>query len=310
MKKTNFLRLCSIFLIMLFLTIMHSGCKKDLPGQGDSGGGINLQGQVITDFHLSYGAKEISYCKYKLPVSTAPDKSSKYLNTIPKERTYHMSFDLSSGNLNMEIDQMNFSSPVDSWNQGNNNINKLVNDGINVTAFDAGGRKIFSQSASLSKPNPQEIIQSMAEVIDNRPLAQKMQDLSQKGALVKELTNAYAVRTEWNVRDSDGTLILVLDRISSGTRLTADSAKAQAQPLRIEYLIPDSRPGLLNEDVTLEHRVAEVADWIRREEIRTLNVAGPRGSSRRDVYSIALEFLAALFAANSGSGTAKRIKHK
>ena len=169
MKKTNFLRLCSIFLIMLFLTIMHSGCKKDLPGQGD---GINLQGQVITDFHLSYGAKEISYCKYKLPVSTAPDKSSKYLNTIPKERTYHMSFDLSSGNLNMEIDQMNFSSPVDSWNQGNNNINKLVNDGINVTAFDAGGRKIFSQSASLSKPNPQEIIQSMAEVIDNRPLAQ------------------------------------------------------------------------------------------------------------------------------------------
>ena len=198
MKKTNFLRLCSIFLIMLFLTIMHSGCKKDLPGQGDSGGGINLQGQVITDFHLSYGAKEISYCKYKLPVSTAPDKSSKYLNTIPNERTYHMSFDLSSGNLNMEIDQMNFSSPVDSWNQGNNNINKLVNDGINVTAFDAGGRKIFSQSASLSKPNPQEIIQSMAEVIDNRPLAQKMQDLSQKGALVKELTNAYAVRTEYS----------------------------------------------------------------------------------------------------------------
>lgn len=123
-------------------------------------------------------------------------------------------------------------------------------------------------------------------------------------------SRSYAVRTEWNVRDSDGTLILVLDRISSGTRLTADSAKAQAQPLRIEYLIPDSRPGLLNEDVTLEHRVAEVADWIRREEIRTLNVAGPRGSSRRDVYSIALEFLAALFAAVSGSRTARRIKHK
>jgi len=123
-------------------------------------------------------------------------------------------------------------------------------------------------------------------------------------------SRSYAVRTEWNVRDSDGTLILVLDRISSGTRLTADSAKAQAQPLRIEYLIPDSQPGLLNEALALEQRVAEVTDWIRREQIQTLNVAGPRGSSRRDVYSKAQEFLAALFVSVSGSKTAKRIKHR
>ena len=122
-------------------------------------------------------------------------------------------------------------------------------------------------------------------------------------------SRSYAVRTEWNVRDSNGTLILVLDRISSGTRLTVDSAKAQSQPLRIEYLIPEARPGLLNEEVALERRVAEVADWIRREQIQTLNIAGPRGSSRQDVYSKALEFLEALFAALSGSKTAKRTKH-
>ena len=99
------------------------------------------------------------------------------------------------GNLNMEIDQMNFFTSG-LWNQGNNNINKMVNESM-LRHLMSWGARSFSQSASLNKPNPQEIIQSMAEVIDNRPLAQKMQDLS-KGALVKELTNAYAVRTEYS----------------------------------------------------------------------------------------------------------------
>ncbi len=123
-------------------------------------------------------------------------------------------------------------------------------------------------------------------------------------------SRSYAVRTEWNVRDSDGTLILVLDRISSGTRLTADSARSQARPLRIEYLIPDSQPGLLTAEMALPQRVAEVADWIRREKIQTLNVAGPRGSSHRDVYSKAFEFLSALFAVKSGAEKSRRPKRQ
>ena len=126
-------------------------------------------------------------------------------------------------------------------------------------------------------------------------------------------SRSYAVRTEWNVRDSDATLILVLDRISSGTRLTVDSAKSQGQPLRIEYLCENSKPGLLTEELSLEHRVAEVGDWIRREQIQTLNVAGPRGSSRKDVYLKSLEFLSMLFAEISvvpGRRTVKKAKHK
>lgn len=109
-------------------------------------------------------------------------------------------------------------------------------------------------------------------------------------------SRSYAVRTEWNVRDSDGTLILVLDRISSGTRLTVDSAKSLHQPFRIEHLCPDATPGLLTEDLSCERRVAEVADWIRLHQIKSLNVAGPRGSSRRDVYRKAFDFLSELFA--------------
>ena len=109
-------------------------------------------------------------------------------------------------------------------------------------------------------------------------------------------SRSYAVRTEWNVRDSDGTLILVLDRISSGTQLTIDSAKSQGRPLRIEYLCPPSQKALLVDDqVSTEQRIAEVTEWICREHIRTLNVAGPRGSSRKDVYLQALQFLTPLF---------------
>lgn len=108
-------------------------------------------------------------------------------------------------------------------------------------------------------------------------------------------SRSYAVRTEWNVRDSDGTLILVLDRISSGTRLTADSARAQERPLRIEYLCPDSTPGLLTTEQPLQQIICDVAEWICREQIQTLNVAGPRGSSRNDVYQRSLQFLTMLF---------------
>ncbi|HQX52476.1 MAG TPA: putative molybdenum carrier protein [Planctomycetaceae bacterium] len=118
-------------------------------------------------------------------------------------------------------------------------------------------------------------------------------------------SRSYAVRTEWNVRDSDGTLILVLDRISSGTRLTVDSAKALNQPLRIEYLCV-ANSGLLKEDLSLEKRVADVADWIHLHHVKSLNVAGPRGSSHRDVYRKAYDFLSELFAMFQRSETSKK----
>ncbi len=119
-------------------------------------------------------------------------------------------------------------------------------------------------------------------------------------------SKSYAVRTEWNVRDSDATLILVLDRISSGTRLTIDSAKTQTRPLRIEYLCPAPTKTLISDHVSSEQSVADVVEWIGREQIKTLNVAGPRGSSHKDVYQKALQFLTMVFqSVASGSGVRK-----
>ena len=113
----------------------------------------------------------------------------------------------------------------------------------------------------------------------------------QKYPLKETAARSYAVRTEWNVRDSDGTLILVLDEISSGTRLTVDAARSHGKPLHIEHLARSVRPGLLTAENSIEEQAESVVEWIRHHKIRVLNVAGPRGSSSQFIYPKARGFL-------------------
>ena len=115
-----------------------------------------------------------------------------------------------------------------------------------------------------------------------------------KYPLRETAARSYAVRTEWNVRDSDGTLILVLNEISSGTRLTVDAAKSHGKPLKIEYLAAQKSQGLLTADASLSEKITSVGEWIQREKIRILNIAGPRGSSSEDMYPRAKEFVIAV----------------
>lgn len=102
---------------------------------------------------------------------------------------------------------------------------------------------------------------------------------------------SYVVRTEWNIRDSDGTLVVVLNDISSGTRMTIDAAQTLQKPLQIVHLLPDPHPGLLTAENSPADDLQTVVSWIRQHKIRVLNVAGPRGSSSPQTYSLALTFL-------------------
>ena len=115
-----------------------------------------------------------------------------------------------------------------------------------------------------------------------------------KYPLRETAARSYAVRTEWNVRDSDGTLILVLNEISSGTRLTVDAAKSHGKPLKIEHLAAPKSQGLLTADASLSEKITSVVEWIHREQIRVVNIAGPRGSSSEDMYPRAKEFVVAV----------------
>ncbi len=100
---------------------------------------------------------------------------------------------------------------------------------------------------------------------------------------LKETESAdYRDRTRRNIADSDGTLILVVGAISGGTALTRELALAMPKPLCVI-------------DLDSPAPWSEVCGWIRDNDIRTLNVAGPRESQRPGIADRAVEYLSALF---------------
>jgi len=88
----------------------------------------------------------------------------------------------------------------------------------------------------------------------------------------------YRVRTEWNVRDSSATLILHRGRISGGTAFTQVMAAKYDRPCLCVAL--SAKSGLRT-----------IADWAERQEIPTLNIAGPRESGEPGIYHQTYEFL-------------------
>ena len=75
----------------------------------------------------------------------------------------------------------------------------------------------------------------------------------------------YRVRTEQNVLGSDATLILYRGRLSGGTELTRRLAKQYGRP----HLV-------VNLDRAVDE--ADIRDWLEKQRVETLNVAGPRES--------------------------------
>jgi len=90
-----------------------------------------------------------------------------------------------------------------------------------------------------------------------------------------------AQRTEWNVRDSDATLILTSGSASPGTELTVEAARRLGRPL---YTFHAGSP----EDVGMFRR------WLQVYRVRTLNVAGPRESEAPGIYAESRRILTAL----------------
>jgi|688.fasta_scaffold00671_39 hypothetical protein len=84
-------------------------------------------------------------------------------------------------------------------------------------------------------------------------------------------TPDYAARTQRNVLDSDGTLILYQHRLQGGTALTWRYAQQLDKPrLRVRI------------DQTIAY--SEIVEWILKHKIGVLNVAGPRASSDPQLY--------------------------
>jgi putative molybdenum carrier protein len=91
-------------------------------------------------------------------------------------------------------------------------------------------------------------------------------------------TEEYPERTEWNVRDADGTLILTRGTPDRGTALTVKLAKRMKKPF---YVVDLSQPAFPE----------AVRAWLQENAIRVLNVAGPRESSQKGIAHKARRFL-------------------
>jgi hypothetical protein len=108
---------------------------------------------------------------------------------------------------------------------------------------------------------------------------------------VKETpSDRYPQRTAWNVRDSEATLILHAGRVDRGTALTERLARRRGRPVLL-LDVGTSDPSQLGE-------------WMAREGIRRLNVAGPRESRAPGLQAAAAAFLRAALAPAAGPGTA------
>lgn len=106
-------------------------------------------------------------------------------------------------------------------------------------------------------------------------------EISPAYALQETPDTAYPQRTEWNVRDSDGTVIFTsAPKLTAGSALTRDLARAHGKPCLHLSQTADGR-----------RSPARLLAFLRRHGIKVLNVAGPRLSTEPAARAFAMQVL-------------------
>ena len=101
---------------------------------------------------------------------------------------------------------------------------------------------------------------------------------------LKEMpTDSYPKRTEQNVMDSDGTLIVSHGEISGGTALTQKLAIQHGKP----WLHVDMSK------LSVDSAAKQLREWIDGNDIDVLNVAGAKASKDPEIYQETVAVLAA-----------------
>ena len=91
-------------------------------------------------------------------------------------------------------------------------------------------------------------------------------------------------RTEWNARDSDGTVLLsIAPQLTGGSGLTLRLAQILGKPALHLCKSSPSLPG------------PALADFVRSNKIKILNVAGPKASEEPGIVMFVQEVLDAAF---------------
>ena len=91
-------------------------------------------------------------------------------------------------------------------------------------------------------------------------------------------TTDYPKRTERNVLDADGTVIVSHGLLPGGSALTREFAKKHKKPwMHIDL-----------KELAIKHAAEKLADWLKSHEIKVLNVAGPRARKDPAIYEATL----------------------
>jgi hypothetical protein len=117
------------------------------------------------------------------------------------------------------------------------------------------------------------------------PKGRKAEDgaIDPKYPLKESSSASYLQRTEWNVRDSDATVLFsVAPKLTSGSKKTIDFAKKHNQPWI--HLVASEQDA-----------AQRLKDWLEDNVVEVLNVAGPRASNEPGVASFVIRTLDAVF---------------
>ena len=91
----------------------------------------------------------------------------------------------------------------------------------------------------------------------------------------------YVQRTEWNVRDSDGTVVFsIAPVLTSGSKKTVELAHKHHKP--VIHIARDDGPA---------SPAQALLSFIQDNKIKVLNVAGPRASKEQDAYCFVKDML-------------------
>ena len=102
-----------------------------------------------------------------------------------------------------------------------------------------------------------------------------------KYQLLETPSTNYSERTEWNVRDSDGTVIMSINkRISGGTELTSKLCQEYNKPCLHLY-----------SEIGVKESAKLLKQFIQKINLHTLNVAGPRASEEHGIAKFVTDVL-------------------
>ena len=130
------------------------------------------------------------------------------------------------------------------------------------------------------------------------PKGRKTEDgqLPDKYGLQEMPTTDYSQRTEQNVIDSEGTVIISHGFLTGGSALTREFA--------IRYQKPCLHLDMNN--TSIDEAAGSLNLWIRENHLKILNVAGPRAGKDPEIYNVTMSILTAAFDEDETSGQTGR----